>query len=128
MFRTSFSGISYTPKQARSRLLQMPLTAIRVGEPSSGCSDVKVTENFPGLDHRKFQKLMELYHQKSKSTTAKPNITKDSFRQLLSFAQNRRERETLTYAVYRTSGMSATAARRHYGIENIAKRAVLRKH
>ena len=77
--------------------------------------------HIPGLDYRKWKKLMEMYFQKSSST--RPSMSKDSFRQLLSFAQGRRERETLTYAVYKASGISATAARKHYGIENIVQRS-----
>ena len=121
LFCTAFPGISYTPKQARCRLVQLPVALIRVGEPSSGCSDIKVMEHIPGLDYRKWKKLMEMYFQKSSST--RPSMSKDSFRQLLSFAQGRRERETLTYAVYKASGISATAARKHYGIENIVQRS-----
>jgi len=55
-------------------------------------------------------RLMELFLQQSCRQTL---MSKDSFHQLLSFAQGRRERETLTYAVYRASGISATAAQKH---------------
>lgn len=110
VFRSVFPGINYSTQHARSRLLQLPMAAIHIGEPSSGSSDIQVMELIPGLDYRKFQKLMELFLQQSGRQTL---MSKDSFRQLLSFAQGRRERDTLTYAVYRASGMSATAAQKH---------------
>jgi len=69
------------------------VAAIRIGEPSSGFSEIQVMELIPGLDYRKFQKLMELFLQQSGRQTL---MSKDSFHQLLSFAQGRRERETLT--------------------------------
>ena len=120
VFRTVFPDINYTPKQARCRLLQLPLAAIRIGEPSSGCSDIKVMELLPDLDYRKFKKFIGLFIQQSGTT--KPSMTKDCFRLLLSFAQSRRERETLTY---KASGLSATAAQRHFGLTNIVERANL---
>ena len=64
-------------------------------------------ELLPDLDYRKFKKFIGLFIQQSGTT--KPSMTKDCFRQLLSFAQSRREHETLTYAVYKASGLSATA-------------------
>lgn len=110
VFRNVFPGINYSTQHARSRLLQLPVAAIRIGEPSSGSSEIQVMEVIPGLDYRKFQKLMELFLQQSGRQTL---MSKDSFHQLLSFAQGRRERETLTYAVYRASGISVTAAQKH---------------
>ena len=44
VFKAAFPQSSYVVKQAHCRLLQMPLAAIRVGEPSSGFSEIHITE------------------------------------------------------------------------------------
>lgn len=40
-------------------------------------------------------------------------MTKDTFQQLISFCQNRREREVLTFTVCKASGLSSTGMRKH---------------
>lgn len=55
-------------------------------------------------------------HQTSASNA--PPITKAE----LQHAQSRKEQE-LTYAVFKATGLSATAAREHLGIHNIAQQA-----
>ena len=122
LFRASFLGIAYNAPNARSHLLQMPLVALRMGSPSSGHSQVQVMEYLPGIDYVKLEQVLTLHTPKPDS--AGPSMTKEKYRQLLSFAQSRRERETLTYAVYKASGLNATAARKQFGIENIAQRAM----
>ena len=42
-------------------------------------------------------------------------MTKDHLGQLLALAQSDRERECIKYAVFKTSGLSASAARKFYG-------------
>ena len=49
-------------------------------------------------------------------------MTKKKFRQILSFAQSKREREVIKYAVFKSSGLSATAARKQLGIEDMSRR------
>ena len=46
VFKTAFPQSSYVVKQARCRLLQMPLAAIRIGEPSSGFSEIHIMEYY----------------------------------------------------------------------------------
>ena len=120
VFHTVFPGVSYSSSVARQRLSKLPLAFILVGEVSSGCSEVKIVEKTPHLDYKKLQKLMELARTQNSSTSV--SLTKSNFHKLLSFAQSRREKETLTYAVYKASGMSATAARKSLGVENLGER------
>ena len=94
----------------------MPLVAIRVGLPSSGRSEIKLMEYLPGIDYKKVLKFL---NTKVSPTTC---MSKDELSRLLSFCHCRRERESLTYAVYKASGLSKSAARKHFGLENLAKR------
>ena len=53
----SFPGVSYSSATAKRKLLQMPLAAITLGEPTSGKSEVYLMEAINGLD---YQKLLNL--------------------------------------------------------------------
>ena len=119
VFRTAFPHVSYIAQQARSRLLQMPLVAIRIGTPSSGNCSIQITEYISGLNYSNFAKSLRQVFQKSVEV---PSISREDFQQLLAFAQSRRERETLTYAVCKASGLTATGARKVYGLDNFAER------
>ena len=46
------------------------------------------------------------------------------FQQLLAFAHSHQEQETLTYAVYKASGLNATGTRRVYGLDDVAERMI----
>lgn len=48
---------------------------------------------------------------------AKLAMSKLELKELLKLAQSDRERESLCYVVYKASGISATAARKQYGLE-----------
>ena len=52
VFRYAFPNTTYKSYHAKSRLLQMPTIAIRVGSPASGCAEVKIMESHPGVDPR----------------------------------------------------------------------------
>lgn len=119
VFKAAFPQSSYVVKQARCRLLQMPSAAIRVGEPSSGLCEIHVMEYIAGLDYSCFGKLLRQALQRSGPT---PSISTEEFRRLLSFARGRRERETLTYAICRASGLTASGAKKVYGVSNASER------
>ena len=119
VFHAAFPDTSYNTAFAKQRLLRMPIVAIRIGLPL----DVKLMEFIRGVDYIKVHKVLSAHQSQQTSSSNAPCITKAEFRQLFSFAQTRREREQLTYAVVKSSGISATAARKHLGIHNIAQRA-----
>ena len=98
----------------------MPVVFVRLGNPSSGCSQWKFLESIPGIDYHRILKILQFFVSQPDSST--PKMTKEAFQQLLSFTQSRRERETLSYAIIKSSGLSLTAARNHFGVENIVDR------
>ena len=119
VFKAAFPQSSYVVKQARCRLLQMPLAAFRIGESSSGFSEIHIMEYIAGLDYSCFGKLLRQALRRSGPT---PSISKEEFHRLLSCARGRREQETLTYAVCRASGLTASGARKVYGVSNASER------
>ena len=103
----SYLSLSVYPEvtyNSKARILQLPLVAIRLGTSSSGTSEIKVMEHMRGVDYVKLRTV------NPKVTSAKPAMSKEEVRQILLFAQNRRERETLTYAVCKAAGLSASDA------------------
>ena len=46
VFSSSFPGVTYTADNAKRKLLQMPLVAMRLGQPSTGKSKTVVMEKF----------------------------------------------------------------------------------
>ena len=80
----------YNTSAARRRLLQLQLAAIRCGSLESGTS---LMEILPQCSHL-YQKVIDFYHEtlQQASVTARPCMTKDQFRQLLTLTQNHRER------------------------------------
>ena len=59
IFKTSFPGVTYTAENAKRKLLQLPLVAMRLGEPSSGKSKLVVMEKFPQLNYHSLQKVLK---------------------------------------------------------------------
>ena len=96
----------------------MPVVSIRVGLPSSGVSDVHVMELIAGVDYIQVEKMLSAHSLHQTSACNAPPITKAE----LQHAQSRKERE-LTYAVFKARGLSASVARKHLGIHNIAQQA-----
>ena len=123
VFRASFSGSTYNSAIAKQRLLQMPIVAIRIGLRVSGVSDVKIMEVISGVDYIKLQKFLSVHQSNQASASNAPSISKVELQRLLALAQSRREREQLKYAVFKATGISATAARKQLGIYNTAQRA-----
>ena len=57
-----------------------------------------------------------------KAVSAQPVMSKEDVRQILSFTQNCRERDTLVYTFCKAAGISATSAHKTYGIDNLIQR------
>ena len=119
-FKSSFPDISYSSGTAKRKLLQMPLVAITLGEPSSGKSEVYLMEAVNGLD---YQKLINFLESKL-CNGVMTGLSKEEMRELLSFVRSDREREVLRCSIYRASGLTSSAARRLYGWERMSERSV----
>ena len=103
-------------------LLQMPLVAIRVGNPKQGHSFSIIMEKFSGTDYSKIGAIIN--GLANISTQKGVSLEKSVVKMLLSISQSDRERECLRYAIYKASGMIATMVRQTYGFENIQARSL----
>ena len=121
-FRMVAPDVTYTAEHARRLLLQMPLVAIRIGDPKKGCSFIILMEKFPGTDYSKMANILAGLANSSMPHTF--SLEKPVVKMLLSIAESDRERECLRYAIYKASGMTATMARRTYGFEDMSAHAV----
>lgn len=45
VFKSSFPGVTYAAENAKRRLLQMPITTLRLGQPSTGKTKIVVMES-----------------------------------------------------------------------------------
>jgi hypothetical protein len=123
IYREVFSSVKYNNQAAKQRLLQIPVAAIRCGNPESGVSRIYLMERLSDCDHL-YQTIIDFYLDgMKKSPSSSPHMTKDHLGQLLSLAQTDRERECIKYAVFKTSGLSASAARKFYGFSDMTQRA-----
>ena len=119
VFRTVFPEVTYHTPYAKRRLLQMPVVAIRIQEPSSGRAEVHVMELMSGVDYLKLGHFLNACA--SKKSTPTPSLSKVELKQLLHLAQNDKERELVRYTVFRSSGLTESGARKYYGFENLSK-------
>ena len=113
-FRTASPGTKYTPERAHRMLLQMPLVAVRIGNPSDGNAYTILMEKYEGVNYAKVILVMEGLT----STTHKTCV-----KMLLTLANCDRERECLRYAIFKASGVSQTQARHRFGFESMSKRS-----
>lgn len=89
VFKTFFPDTTYHSHQAKRRLLQMPLTTIRVGSPSDGNSTVYIMEFFQGIDYSNLRRIL----QSNKSPTPSLTINKKEVHELLLLTSTDRERD-----------------------------------
>lgn len=66
VFKAVFPGKTYRSEAAKQRLLKIPLACIRVGNPSSGLSELLLMESIRGAN---YEKIQELWNANIKSTT-----------------------------------------------------------
>jgi len=59
VFRSCFLGVTYSLATAKCQLLKMPLAAITLGSPSSGTSEVYLTEAVQGVDYLKLIEFLD---------------------------------------------------------------------
>ena len=117
-FKSAFPGVTYKSSTAKRMLLQMPLVAVRMGDIACGTSRVHLIEYLPGVNYTQLRSILNQLHSRGKSSS-KPVMTRADMKNLLQLAQSNRERGLLRYAVCKASGLSATAARRHFGFEGM---------
>jgi hypothetical protein len=60
-FRSAFPLVTYHSHSAK-RLLQLPLVALRVGNPESGFSEVYLFEHFRNVNYQQFLRLLNTFH------------------------------------------------------------------
>ncbi len=115
-------GVKYSAETARRKLLQMPLVAVHVGNPSKGNLFTILLEHCHGVDNSRMSLVVD--GMVSSLTTRSPQgMDKNCVKMLLSLAQSDRERECLKYAIFKASGMSSTGARHQYGFERMTERS-----
>ena len=119
--RSAFPSVTYHSHSAKRKFLKMPLAALRVGLPESGYAEVFLFERFAGVNYRRFLQLLNRFHAERHSN--KVAMWKDMLRDLLQLACSDRERECIRYTAWKASGLSASAGRKHFGLDNMSKRA-----
>ena len=117
----AFPYVSYHSHNAKRRFLRMPLAALRVGLPKSGYAEVFLFEHFAGVNYDQFLQLLNHFH--SEKHTNKVALSKEKLRDLLQLACSDRERECIRYTAWKASGLSASAGRKHFGLDNMSTRA-----
>ena len=118
-FRSAFPEVTYHSHSVKHRLLQLPLVALRVGNPDSGFSEVYLFEHFPNVNYQQFLRLLNTFQEKSKK---KMLMSKEQLKRILSIATSPRERECIQVTAVLASGLSATSARRHFGFDGVTAR------
>ena len=119
-FRSAFPHVAYHSHSAKRRLLQLPLVALRVGQPQSGLSEIYLFEHFPNVNYQQFLRLLNAFHLEK--STKKLSMSKQQLQSVLSIARSDRERECIRYTAIVASGLSATSARKHFGFEGVSKK------
>lgn len=83
-------------------------------------SEVYLFEYSNGLNYQQFLCLLNFFH--IEKTTKKLSMSKEQLKNVLGLAQSDREREMIRYTAVLSSGMSATAARKHFGLDSVRHR------
>ena len=118
VFKACFPDVTYTSTKAKHRLLQLPLVAVTIGISSSGKAEVYLLEALKGLDYAKLTEFME----SKMCSKNRSHFTKEDMKHLLTLAQSNREREVMRHIICQTSQLSATAACKLYGWQNMTER------
>ena len=119
-FQSAFPSQTYRVHNALERFLQMPLLAVRVGDPSTGSSAWYLLEHMEGVNVTQLLHFVEALFKGSKSSTRDaPSIDRKHIKSILSLARSDRERELIRYTAFKASGVSATAATQHFGFQNM---------
>ncbi len=108
VFRTVFPDVTYHTPYAKRRLLQMPIVAIRIQEPSSGRAEIHIMELISGVDYLKLGHFLNACAKKKSTPT--PSMSKAELKELLHLAQSDKERELVRYTAFKASRLTKTGA------------------
>ena len=99
------------------------VAAIHVGEPSRGLCAWYLLLNVEGVNFTQLLHSVEILQCSGISTGVGPSFARNMIRPIISLAQSDRERELVRYTAVKASGLSATAARKHFGFQNMAEKS-----
>ena len=102
----------------------MPLVSIRIGDARSGVSSTLLFELVPGVDYCNISRILNNTKSSSQGSNAVKRPDKAKVQELLSFGSSDRERQLIKYALYTSSGMTQTQARREYDFENMNAKVI----
>ena len=123
-FKDAFPGLCYQTHSAKQKLLQIPLVSLRIGQPNSGLAQVYLVEYSPCVDYKQLLNVISVFqHRHHQMSMQMLSMTKSDLRDLLKLAQSDRERELISYTASKAAGLSATASRKHFGLEGMKVRA-----
>ena len=121
VFRTYFPDVTYHSVNAKRLLLQMPLAAVHLQSKGDKRGELFLMEFIKDLD---YEKVIGFLNHEFDKTLGKKTLTKEDVRSILTLAQSDRERETISYAVYKASGITPNQAQKHFGLSNMVPRAL----
>lgn len=121
VFSQAFPCVTYHTLNAKSRILQMPVVAIRVQCQTVEKSEILVTELINGIDYSSVLRFLDNFIAKN-SRVSKPSLSKDELAQILSLSTSDKERELIKCTAFLASGISCKSARNHLGFENLPER------
>lgn len=115
-FAMSTPGVKYKAKDAKRKLLQMPLAALKIKES-------KTYTTYLVSKDTNLQLTRSLLKRKDwGSQNTGMQMSASLVKELLSATESDAERERLTYGIVKSSGLSHTKLRQLYGFENLKRR------
>ena len=115
-FAMSTPGVKYKAKDAKRKLLQMPLAALKIKE--SKTNTIYLVSKDTNLQLTR--SLLKRKDWGSQNTGMQ--MSASLVKELLSATESDAERERLTYGIVKSSGLSHTKLRQLYGFENLKRR------
>ena len=115
-FRMSNPGIKYKAKDAKRKLLQMPLAALRITESKSDAIYLVSKETNLELTRS------PLKRKDCSSQYADVQMSASLVKELLSASESEAERKRLTYGIAKSSGLTHTKLRQLYGFQDLKER------
>lgn len=115
-FAMSTPGVKYKAKDAKRKLLQMPLAALKINE--SKTYTIYLVSKDTNLQLTR--SLLKRKDWGSQNTGMQ--MSASLVKELLSATESDAERERLTYGIVKSSGLSHTKLRQLYGFENLKRR------
>ena len=115
-FAMSTPGVKYKAKDAKRKLLQMPLAALKIKE--SKTYTIYLVSKETNLELTRSLLKRKDWGFQNTGMQMSASLVKE----LLSATESDAERERLTYGIVKSSGLSHTKLRQLYGFENLKRR------